>query len=106
MSRTAPIAGAVARRRLHRGRASPASTGSIETDYLNGEIALLGRLHNIPTPVNAALQRIATRLAREGAAPGSMRLTKSNARSMSRKLRRSRHSERSEESTRSPSCSP
>jgi 2-dehydropantoate 2-reductase len=30
--------------------------GSIETDYLNGEIALLGRLHGVPTPLNAALQ--------------------------------------------------
>ncbi len=29
---------------------------SVETDYLNGEIALLGRLHGIPTPVNEALQ--------------------------------------------------
>ena len=26
------------------------STGSVETDYLNGEIVLLGRLHRIPTP--------------------------------------------------------
>ncbi|MEX0786986.1 MAG: 2-dehydropantoate 2-reductase N-terminal domain-containing protein [Dehalococcoidia bacterium] len=46
--------------------------GSIETDYLNGEIALLGRLHGVPTPANAALQRIAARLAREGAQPGAM----------------------------------
>ncbi len=30
-------------------------TGAIETDYLNGEIVLLGRLHDVPTPVNAAL---------------------------------------------------
>ena len=28
--------------------------GSIEADYLNGEIVLLGRLHGVPTPVNAA----------------------------------------------------
>ena len=47
-------------------------TGSIESDYLNGEIALLGRLHGIETPVNAALQRIGDRMAREGAAPESM----------------------------------
>jgi lysophospholipase L1-like esterase len=32
------------------------ATGSIETDYLNGEIAMLGRLHGVPTPVNALLQ--------------------------------------------------
>jgi len=28
----------------------------IETDYLNGEIVLLGRLHGVPTPVNELLQ--------------------------------------------------
>ena len=28
----------------------------IETDYLNGEIVLLGRLHGVPTPVNADIQ--------------------------------------------------
>ncbi|MCG6859649.1 MAG: ketopantoate reductase family protein [Salaquimonas sp.] len=36
--------------------------GSIETDYLNGEIALLGRLHGVPVPVNAALCRIGRKL--------------------------------------------
>jgi 2-dehydropantoate 2-reductase len=50
------------------------STGSIETDYLNGEIALLGRLHSVSTPANAALQTIASRMARDGAAPGSVRV--------------------------------
>ena len=48
------------------------NAGSIETDYLNGEIGLLARLHGVPTPANAALQAIASRMAREGAAPGSM----------------------------------
>jgi 2-dehydropantoate 2-reductase len=46
--------------------------GSIESDYLNGEIALLGRLHGIATPVNTALQRIGERMAREGLAAGSL----------------------------------
>jgi 2-dehydropantoate 2-reductase len=46
--------------------------GAIETDYLNGEIVLLGRLHGIPTPVNGALCRVAARVAREGGAPGSV----------------------------------
>jgi 2-dehydropantoate 2-reductase len=46
-------------------------TGSIEADYLNGEIVLLGRTHNVPTPANMVLQRLANRLAREGAKPGS-----------------------------------
>jgi 2-dehydropantoate 2-reductase len=33
-------------------------TGDIETDYLNGEIVLLGRQHGVPTPANLVLQRI------------------------------------------------
>ncbi|MEU8033989.1 2-dehydropantoate 2-reductase N-terminal domain-containing protein [Streptomyces sp. NPDC049099] len=47
-------------------------TGTIEADYLNGEIALLGRLHGVPTPLNELLQRLANRFARERRAPGSM----------------------------------
>jgi ketopantoate reductase len=42
---------------------------AIETDYLNGEIALLGRLHGVPTPVNQALCQLADRVAREHGAP-------------------------------------
>ena len=45
--------------------------GSIETDYLNGEIALLGALHGVPTPYNRLLQRLAAQAAREQRAPGS-----------------------------------
>lgn len=37
--------------------------GSIETDYINGEIVMLGRQHGIPTPVNEAIQRAAHALA-------------------------------------------
>lgn len=48
------------------------ATGNIEIDFLNGEIVLQGRLHGVPTPVNAGLQRVARRMAAEGAAPGSM----------------------------------
>lgn len=47
-------------------------TGDIETDYLNGEICLLGRLHGVPTPANAVLQRLANALARRRGAPGSL----------------------------------
>jgi 2-dehydropantoate 2-reductase len=47
-------------------------TGSIEADFLNGEIVLLGREHGVPTPVNEVLQRLANRAAREGREPGSM----------------------------------
>jgi 2-dehydropantoate 2-reductase len=47
-------------------------TGSIEADYLNGEIALLGREHGIPTPVNETLQRLANRAAADRRPPGSL----------------------------------
>ncbi|MFB7503802.1 ketopantoate reductase family protein [Streptomyces broussonetiae] len=47
-------------------------TGTIEADYLNGEIALLGRLHGVPTPLNELLQDLANRLASEHRAAGSM----------------------------------
>ena len=47
-------------------------TGDIESDFLNGEIVLLGRLHNVPTPVNTVLQRYAVRLAAAKAPPGSV----------------------------------
>ncbi|MEC7763183.1 MAG: 2-dehydropantoate 2-reductase [Pseudomonadota bacterium] len=47
-------------------------TSRVETDWLNGEIVWLGRLHGVPVPVNAALTRIAARMARDGVAPGSL----------------------------------
>jgi 2-dehydropantoate 2-reductase len=46
--------------------------GSIEADYLNGEIVLLGRLHGLATPANATLQRIANRMARDRVPPGAV----------------------------------
>ncbi len=45
--------------------------GSIETDYLNGEIALLGALHGVPAQYNRLLQRLAAEAAREKRRPGS-----------------------------------
>ncbi len=48
--------------------------GAIETDYLNGEIVLLGRLHGVPAPVNAALCRLAADVARRRGAPGSVKV--------------------------------
>ena len=48
------------------------ATGSIETDYLNGEIVLLGRIHGIPTPVNTYLQQLANRLATQRRPAGSV----------------------------------
>jgi 2-dehydropantoate 2-reductase len=50
------------------------SSGSIEADYLNGEIVLLGRQHGVPTPVNEVLRREANRFAREKLPPHSMPL--------------------------------
>ena len=46
-------------------------TGSIETDWLNGEIVLLGRLHGVPTPANAYFVALSQRLLRDGARPGA-----------------------------------
>lgn len=47
-------------------------TGTIEADFLNGEIVLLGRLHGVPTPVNEVLRRTANAFARERREAGSM----------------------------------
>ncbi|WP_369036690.1 ketopantoate reductase family protein [Streptomyces adonidis] len=47
-------------------------TGTIETDYLNGEIVFLGRLHGVPTPLNELLQRLAGTFARERRPAGSL----------------------------------
>jgi 2-dehydropantoate 2-reductase len=46
--------------------------GTIETDYLNGEIVMLGHLRGVPTPANAALQMHARRMAFARAEPGSV----------------------------------
>jgi 2-dehydropantoate 2-reductase len=46
-------------------------TGDVETDYLAGEVVLLGRLYGVAAPLNEALQRLARRLAVERRAPGT-----------------------------------
>lgn len=61
-----PRAGSSSWQSLARG------TGAIETRFLNGEIAMLGRLHGVPTPINAALCTLAERQARSGAGPGGL----------------------------------
>ena len=48
------------------------STGSIEADYLNGEIVLLARKHGVPAPVNELLQRLANQFAAGRRPPGSV----------------------------------
>ncbi len=47
-------------------------SGSIESDWLNGEIVLLGGLHGIGTPVNAVLQRRAREALAAGGGAGSV----------------------------------
>jgi 2-dehydropantoate 2-reductase len=47
-------------------------TGDVETDLLNGEIVLLGRLHGVPVPANAALQQVSVAAARDGLAPRTL----------------------------------
>ena len=45
----------------------------IETDYLNGEICRLGRMHGIPTPINKAIQVLASRAIKQGWQTGTVR---------------------------------
>jgi len=49
-------------------------TGSIEADFFNGEIVLLGRMHGVRTPANHLLQRLANRLVSQKEEPGSWSL--------------------------------
>lgn len=43
---------------------------SVEVDYLNGEIVLLGTLHGVPTPVNARVRRLTQQMASNGEPAG------------------------------------
>lgn len=61
-----PRPGGSAWQSLHR------RTGTIEVDYINGEIVMLGRLHDVPTPCNALLRRLASAMAADGRPPGSV----------------------------------
>ena len=45
----------------------------IETDYFNGEICRLGRMHGIPTPLNKAIQVLANRAIKQGWQTGTVR---------------------------------
>jgi 2-dehydropantoate 2-reductase len=69
----APRSGGSTTQSLARG------TGSVETDWLNGEIVLLGRLHGIPTPANAWFLDLSARLAAERRPPGSVPLAEVEA---------------------------
>ncbi len=45
--------------------------GTVETDLLNGEVTLLGRLHGVPTPLNERIQRWMAAANLAGLAPGT-----------------------------------
>jgi len=45
---------------------------SLETDFFNGEIIMLGRLHGVETPANEFLQRYAARMLRGEISAGSL----------------------------------
>jgi 2-dehydropantoate 2-reductase len=45
-------------------------TGAVETDFLNGEIVMRGRLLGLPTPVNRLMQQLVLEMVRDGHAPG------------------------------------
>jgi len=47
-------------------------TGSIEVDYLNGEIVALGKQFNVPTPANELIRVLANKIATERKPPGSI----------------------------------
>jgi 2-dehydropantoate 2-reductase len=47
------------------------SKGEVETDFLTGEVVLLGRLVGFPTPVNERLRVLANELARSHEPPGT-----------------------------------
>ncbi|GAA2607977.1 2-dehydropantoate 2-reductase N-terminal domain-containing protein [Dactylosporangium fulvum] len=47
-------------------------TGTVEADYLNGEIVLLGRLHGVPAPANETARRLVVEAAATGAGPAVM----------------------------------
>jgi 2-dehydropantoate 2-reductase len=55
-------------------------TGNVETDFLNGEIALLGGMQGVPTPGNRICLEIASSMLREGLAVGAFRPTEILAR--------------------------
>jgi 2-dehydropantoate 2-reductase len=61
-----PRAGSSTRQSLVRG------APTIETDYLNGEISLLGRLHGVPTPINDALCELSDRAVHDRHEPGTI----------------------------------
>jgi 2-dehydropantoate 2-reductase len=60
-----PRAGSSTRQSVIRGT-------TVETDYLNGEISLVGRLHGVFTPVNDVLCELSDRQVRDRRPPGTL----------------------------------
>jgi 2-dehydropantoate 2-reductase len=51
----------------------------LEVDFLNGEIVTLGHAHGVPTPANAALQRVASESVERGMPPGALSIAELEA---------------------------
>jgi 2-dehydropantoate 2-reductase len=69
--RSAPIEGA-ARSGGSTTQSLARGAGSVETDYLNGEIVLLGRLYAVPVPANSFFLDLSARMVREHLKPGAI----------------------------------
>ena len=78
LMRFKPIAGA-SRSGSSSTQSLARGTGSIETDYLNGEIVLVGRRHGIPVPANAFFVELGARMARDKVKPGGVRIAEIEA---------------------------
>jgi 2-dehydropantoate 2-reductase len=78
MMRPAPIEG-VSRSGGSSTQSLARGAGSIETDYLNGEIVLLGRLHGIPVPANTFFLDLSARMIREKLKPGAISIAEVEA---------------------------
>lgn len=48
------------------------NTGDVETDYLNGEVVMLGRMHSVPTPANTLMQHLSLECASGRRSPCSV----------------------------------
>ena len=55
-------------------------TGSVETDFINGEIAMLGTLHGVDVPCNRAVVFYANQMARGHLRPGALAVADLEAR--------------------------
>jgi 2-dehydropantoate 2-reductase len=62
--------------------------GSIEADFLNGEIVRLGRLHGLATPYNEVLQEVANHMAAQRDKPGKYTVADLQAQSNDRAVGR------------------